>query len=942
MKIILAVSVMVLAVAVVAANTEVVVTLGVVQDNTTWSAAPDAASPSNEYVVVRDQAGTDTHAYIEFDLSGLTGYSGAEVQTAMLNLYVEWVNNGGQACWIKRIAGDWDQNSLTWNNAPAVAEIVATTASFGTTGWKTVDITDLVKDWLDGTHANEGVRLSYAPSAYTHQANITSSDSASGYGSYIEVAVVPEAPSILDLSVVPDSDMLKMIFNVSGSGSNYFLRSATDLVASNWTTVVHSYTNDAATLSVSNLDYSVSDASGTNKVVYLQADIPSSFYKIVGFFADSTAKHRDVTEFGAVGDGLADDSDAIQAAIAAGSGITYFPSGTYRITKPIHVWGSYGGSHLIGDYSGNRPTIVLDASSSGFGDVNNPSAAIVFHELGPDNPIIYGDRPAWVNTFSSQLDGIDLVVEVGNPGAIAIDFSGAQCSYIRNCEITLGSGYKGIHYICGDSVYENVVIEGGQIGIEAGPYIWPATLKGCEFRNQTLAGVLGNQQGIVFEGCVFDGCDTGIYLKDVGYPAERLYLEDCIFKNIGSGNAIDGKIGARWENEFVLQEVYFDDCTNIVYWRDSTAANIAGQSSGWCRADYVTHGVRWENGVKQESVGQNHREVTQDVSAPVFAAADYVAAIPNKAGCVSVKDFGAVGDGATDDTLAISNAIASAECIWFPMGTYVVSDTIQLQSDTKLIGEHSKFTMLQLVPNAGDGSFDDPMNPKPLIDTVDDPNGTAVFAHFRINAHFDDLSTTGVKEFEGLIGARWRVGSNSVMDDVMNFSLSYVTNAEETGYCALYVTGSGGGEIRQVANAWDYCAAPGEVVIEGTSEPLFLYGVSSEHEHTKPSYYLDNADNVTIRQGQSEFNHMVLKAVDCSNLAINNLYYHLRISYMEGNAPNSFAMEFVDCTNVDLFCFWRYWYEYYDNILRWTEVGVHEDITGSSSSEAAIAAYRRN
>jgi hypothetical protein len=47
---------------------------------------------------------------------------------------------------------------------------------------------------------------------------------------------------------------------------------------------------------------------------------------------------------------------------------------------------------------------------------------------------------------------------------------------------------------------------------------------------------------------------------------------------------------------------------------------------------------------------------------------------------VSVKDFGAVGDGATDDTSAINTAITAAvsgsKALWFPDGTYVTSSSL--------------------------------------------------------------------------------------------------------------------------------------------------------------------------------------------------------------------------------------------------------------------------
>ena len=52
---------------------------------------------------------------------------------------------------------------------------------------------------------------------------------------------------------------------------------------------------------------------------------------------------------------------------------------------------------------------------------------------------------------------------------------------------------------------------------------------------------------------------------------------------------------------------------------------------------------------------------------------------------VSVKDFGAVGDGVTDDTAAIQAAVNAAYSVMFPEGTYLVSSTITLRSTQSLL-----------------------------------------------------------------------------------------------------------------------------------------------------------------------------------------------------------------------------------------------------------------
>ena len=64
---------------------------------------------------------------------------------------------------------------------------------------------------------------------------------------------------------------------------------------------------------------------------------------------------------------------------------------------------------------------------------------------------------------------------------------------------------------------------------------------------------------------------------------------------------------------------------------------------------------------------------------------------------VIVTDFGALGDGVTDDTAAINRALYQLYCVqnntqtrrglFFPAGTYIVTDTIKVPSFAKLYGE---------------------------------------------------------------------------------------------------------------------------------------------------------------------------------------------------------------------------------------------------------------
>jgi len=56
---------------------------------------------------------------------------------------------------------------------------------------------------------------------------------------------------------------------------------------------------------------------------------------------------------------------------------------------------------------------------------------------------------------------------------------------------------------------------------------------------------------------------------------------------------------------------------------------------------------------------------------------------------VSVKDFGAVGDGVTDDTAAIQAAFATGNSVFFPAGTYIVSGILSPLANTTVYGDNS-------------------------------------------------------------------------------------------------------------------------------------------------------------------------------------------------------------------------------------------------------------
>ncbi len=108
------------------------------------------------------------------------------------------------------------------------------------------------------------------------------------------------------------------------------------------------------------------------------------------------------------------------------------------------------------------------------------------------------------------------------------------------------------------------------------------------------------------------------------------------------------------------------------------------------------------------------------------AEADENIVFPPDAGIINVRDYGAKGDGATDDTAAIQRALAEhpnqGAIIYLPNGTYLISDTLIWphgdrggweEKNTILQGQSRRGTVIRLRDNCP--NFADPAKPKALV-----------------------------------------------------------------------------------------------------------------------------------------------------------------------------------------------------------------------------------
>ena len=139
-------------------------TNAVLTDDTTVSRqstrAPSRPLPTLN--VTATKTGITQKAYLKFDFSTLPdGSTGAQISKATLRLFCDTVTSPGLMN-VVPVMSPWSEPTLSSINEPTLgpAEVAGIAVNLGTKyKWITVDITELVQDWVDGVLANNGVAI---------------------------------------------------------------------------------------------------------------------------------------------------------------------------------------------------------------------------------------------------------------------------------------------------------------------------------------------------------------------------------------------------------------------------------------------------------------------------------------------------------------------------------------------------------------------------------------------------------------------------------------------------------------------------------------------------------------------------------------------------------------------------------------------------------------
>ncbi|MCD4733615.1 DNRLRE domain-containing protein [bacterium] len=128
------------------------------KDAHVFSLTPDSNHGDLSFCNWGTVAGYWYTTYIEFTELNDFQYQGATVYSATLFLYVRaWSGDSSNQFVGAAVHSYWDEDTITWNNRPGPISGSGTYHNYpAADGWMSVDITDWVRNWLDGTWTNNG------------------------------------------------------------------------------------------------------------------------------------------------------------------------------------------------------------------------------------------------------------------------------------------------------------------------------------------------------------------------------------------------------------------------------------------------------------------------------------------------------------------------------------------------------------------------------------------------------------------------------------------------------------------------------------------------------------------------------------------------------------------------------------------------------------------
>jgi hypothetical protein len=409
-----------------------------------------------------------------------------------------------------------------------------------------------------------------------------------------------------------------------------------------------------------------------------------------------------VEEYGARGDGISDDTEAIQQAIGdnVGRGRTlFFPAGTYLVSAPLEWrdgddnWQPW----LTIQGQGRDLTVIkLMDGAEGYGDSGQPRGVLVtasgeFRGNPTGGGKDYVGLGEGAEAFKNYI--FDLTVDVGrdNPGAVGIDFLANNNGGVENVTIRSGDGEGATglgmtRQWPGPALIKNVRIDGFDYGVSIDHTEYGVTFEHLVLVDQHTAGIRNDGNVLSIHGL------TSRNAVPVIRNVSPLGLIALVEAQLGGG----GEGIAAIDNQ---GHVYLRDVDAYGY--QSVLAGLEGTSV----REFATSELFTDTA---PSLGLPIEETPASASADLSDWANVTD--PAYSGGASPFDE-------NDDTAAVQAALDSGlSTIYFPSagqpgeGRYLIGDTLIVPSSVERIIGFDSF----IAPGKGN-RFQDDSQPRALF-----------------------------------------------------------------------------------------------------------------------------------------------------------------------------------------------------------------------------------
>ncbi|KAF2162825.1 glycoside hydrolase family 55 protein [Zasmidium cellare ATCC 36951] len=601
---------------------------------------------------------------------------------------------------------------------------------------------------------------------------------------------------------------------------------------------------------------------------------------------------RNVKDFGAKGDGVTDDTAAINSAISSGGrcapgscasttttpAIVYFPAGTYLVSSSIV---SYYYTQIIG----NPKCIPTIRAAPGFANAAGTIGVIDGVPYGSNGKLQLGGA---TNVFWRQIRNliIDTSLVPVSSSISGVHWPTGQATSLQNIVFKMSNAantqHVGIFIEEGSGGFMNdLVFTGGNIGLNVGNQQF--TMRNLTFNGVSTAINQIWDWGWTYQNININNCSVGIDLTGGGASAQTvgsITLFDSSISNtpIGLKTVRDSNSQPDTAGSLILENIKLSNVPTAVQGANGPLLSGVSSISAWGQGHrYTPNGPNeWAGSITANTRPSNllqgdgkyyQRSKPQYETLPLSSF-------------LSARTLGAKGDGKTDDTSALQSAINQAKSqgkvLFVDHGDYLVTNTIYIPAGSKIVGE-----AFSVILSSG-SYFNDMSNPKPvvqigksgeagsiewsdmIVSTKGQQKGAILFEY---NLVSPAGTPSGLWDVHARIGGF--AGSNLQNANCPKTPSTTITSSNLnqnciSGYMTMHITKSAAGLYLE--NLWLWVAdhdvedpALSQITIyagrglldESANGPVWLVGTSVEH-HVRYEYQFALAKNVFGGQIQTE------------------------------------------------------------------------------------------